>query len=85
MTTFAEVIRAAIPNADEDTCEYILWNRTPYPMGRVTARTLYKAARGSWRADKNGIRLCDHCDKPAVNEQWECAGCRSALDVARSA
>jgi len=42
--THAEIIRKAIPNADDELCEFILWGRTPFPAGSITARDLYQAA-----------------------------------------
>jgi hypothetical protein len=57
MTKIADVIKAAIPDADQSLCEHILWGRTPYPMGRVSARSLYQAASGFRRACDNSIRF----------------------------
>jgi hypothetical protein len=42
--TPAQIIRAAIPEADEVLCDHILWGRTPFPMGAITAQSLFKAA-----------------------------------------
>lgn len=82
--TYAEVILAAIPGAEHDVVEHILWGRTPYPMGRVTARSLYKAASGWRRACANGIALCDHCERHAVT-RFECQFCHDVLHQARAA
>ena len=65
--TYAEIIRAAIPSAPIDLCEHILWNRTSFPMGKVSAKGLFKAASGFERANKNGMVLCDLCSRPAKN------------------
>jgi hypothetical protein len=73
--TFAEVIKGAIPGADTDLCEFILWNRTPYPMGRVTARSLYQAASRWRRACAGDRKLCELCDNLAVSNRWLCARC----------
>ena len=48
--TFEDVIKAAIPGADEFVCDHVLWGRTPFPMGKVTARSLYRAASRLRRA-----------------------------------
>ena len=85
MTTAAEVVLAAIPDADKDVVDYVLWGRTPFPVGRVTARSLYKAASGFKRACDHKLRLCDHCHRPAMTGEWECSHCRAVLDQARSA
>lgn len=82
MTTFAEVIKAAIPNADGDLCERILWERTPYPMGRVSAKSLYQAASRFKRANENKRRLCDCCHNQTENDKWTCAKCSAALEKA---
>ena len=45
----AEIIRNAIPNASDLLVEIILWERTPFPVGAVTAKTLYKTEAGDSR------------------------------------
>lgn len=83
--TPADCIRAAIPSASDDLCDHIMWGRTPYPFTNLGAREFYKAASRYQRASKNGVLLCELCDKPAVNG-WTCASCKLALDsVAESA
>jgi hypothetical protein len=76
--TPAEIIRKAIPTADDATCDHVLWGRTPFPAGRITARTLYRAANRLKRASANGRRLCDWCDNLAV-DGWTCKACNDAL------
>jgi len=85
MTTYAEIIKAAIPTANEDMCEYILWNRTPYPMAKVSARMLFKAASRTARAYRNGFRLCELCDNLADADGFECRSCRESLEEVRGA
>jgi len=80
MTTH-DIIRAAIPNADDETCSFILWERTPYPFMRITAKTLYAAARRFQRAVNGGLRLCDFCDRMAENNKSVCAKCHKALST----
>lgn len=60
-----DVVRAAIPGANEDDADYILWSRTSYPMGSVDAKTIHKAASRLERARVNGFELCDLCDDKA--------------------
>lgn len=79
--TFEQVIRAAMPDADAATIEHILWGRTPFPMGQVTAQTLYRAASQWRRAMQNGLRLCDYCDK-VVSDPREFQ-CQHHTDVLR--
>lgn len=76
-----EIVRAAIPDASESLCSHILWGRTPFPMGRVTARDLYRAASAFRRAKEHGFQLCDHCHNPAEPGKFECRRCRAALSV----
>lgn len=76
------IIRSAIPNATDEICEHILWGRTTYPMGVITARSLYGAAKRFDRANKKNIRLCDFCDRIVRENRTECdicAQCRKAL------
>lgn len=80
--TPAQIVRNAIPGADDATCEHVLWGRTCFPMGRVTARDIYRAASRLVRANRSGIVLCDFCDRPSV-DKWTCAECAKALEPAR--
>jgi len=79
MTKMDAVIKAAIPAADQELCEHILWGRTPFPMGKITARSLYKTASGFSRAGKNGTPLCDHCDNRADHNDVTCIKCAITL------
>lgn len=63
-----EIVRNAIPNASDELCDFILWERTPFPVGHVTARSLYAAANRFHRAYEHGKKLCMFCDKLAVTE-----------------
>lgn len=76
--TPADVVRAAIPNADAALVEHILWGRTPFPCGSVDARGLYQAAARLLRAERNGNCLCEMCDRLA-GENGLCQSCASAL------
>jgi hypothetical protein len=74
-----EIIRNAIPEATEDLCEYILWNRTAYPFEGLTAKCVYKAASRFKRAGERGIQLCDFCDRRAMLGKSVCKRCDTAL------
>ena len=78
-----DVVRAAIPDADQGMCEHIVWGRTPFPFKAVSARELYKAASRVQRAHRNGITLCMFCDNIAEAGDTECATCAAALDRCR--
>ena len=75
MTTFLSVVQAAIPSADAELCDFILWERTPFPCGPVSARSLFKTASRFHRAEKNKIRLCDMCDNQANSDTDFCDKC----------
>ena len=79
MTTYLAVIQAAIPNADAELADFILWERTPFPCGPVSAQKLFRAASRFRRANKNNIRLCDWCDNKAQDGEYLCNGCATAL------
>ncbi len=79
MTTSVEIVRAAIPGADERLCDHILWGRTPFPIGGITAKSLFRAASAFRRAHEHGFQLCDHCHNPAEPGKFECRRCRAAL------
>ena len=82
--TPAEVIRAAIPDADEALVEHILWGRTPFPCGPVSALDIYRAASRFARAKRNGLELCDCCDRLVIKNHL-CASCRDGLEQASHA
>jgi len=78
--TFADFIRAAIPDATDDLVEHIVWGRTPFPFTKLAARDFYRAASGFKRAEAKGIRLCDHCKNIAV-DGWCCQKCLDVLSA----
>lgn len=80
MTTVASAVLAAIPDASEDVINYVVWERTPYPMGRISVRSVYKAASQLFRAGKNRRQLCTFCHNQSMPGEWECKKCRDALD-----
>lgn len=73
-----DVVRAAIPEADESLCEYVIWGRTPYPCSPLTAKDVYRAAYRLKRATDSGKKLCDWCDRLATQGDL-CDKCRAAL------
>lgn len=77
--TPAEIIRKAMPGAADATCDHVLWGRTPFPMGKVTARSIYQAAMRLKRAAANGLRLCDCCDNVAMKDDWCCEACARVI------
>lgn len=72
--TFEQIIKSAFPNADATTVEHILWARTPFPMGKITAQSLYKASATYRRACEKGRWLCDWCDREIERGQYTCGG-----------
>ena len=79
MTTAQEIVCAAIPGASAELADAILWNRTPFPCGPVSARDLFRAASAWRRAKANGIALCTLCDQVATPGHWDCGRCRAAV------
>ena len=77
-----QIIKAAIPDADETVCDWILWGRLPYPFAKLTAKDIYKAAHRFKRVDVKGKRLCDLCDKLVECDNWTCDTCKSSLSNA---
>lgn len=77
--TPAQIIRGAIPDASDALCEHILWGRTPYPCGQITAKSLYRAASRLRRAAESGRHLCDFCDNLAEAGSDLCGDCASVL------
>lgn len=73
-----EAIIASMPDVTADYVMNFLWNQTPFPFAVVTARDLYDGIDRNVRASKNGIQLCDHCDR-AVEGCYTCDRCRKLL------
>jgi hypothetical protein len=78
-----EIIRKAIPGASDGLCEHVLWGRTPFPCGAITARSLYSAARRVKRAADHGHELCDLCDNVVTGDGFACDSCLSILEQCR--
>ena len=79
------IIKCAIPDATDETIHYIMWERTPYPVGKVTPMSIYKAASRFHRAIKNNIRLCDLCDNMLeLDDKFTCKRCTNILDKLRN-
>ncbi len=78
------IIRNAIPSADDELCNHILWGRTPFPAGSITARDLYQAARRLDRATKNKKILCELCDRIAAENSYTCLHCDDVLSKLRN-
>ena len=77
-----QIIKAAIPHATDRLMDYIVWGRTPFPCGPVSAKQLYKAASGYQRATANNIILCEFCDNKAPTGKYACDRCESVLSKA---
>ena len=76
--TIEQVIKNAIPDATKSEMVYILWFRTPFPCGSITARSLYKAAPAYLRAYNNDVKLCEWCHNK-VDTKTLCSRCQKAL------
>lgn len=70
-----KVIRAAIPDATSEVCEWLIWERMPYPVGMISARAVYKAAAMVRRAAAGKKRLCEFCDRLAEPGKAICHVC----------
>lgn len=80
MTTIAEVVKAAIPDATPEIIDWVLWERTPYPCGKVSAKKIYKASSSFVRASVSGIKQCELCSKGRVfGEGFVCSRCKKQL------
>ncbi len=79
MTTFAEAVQAAIPEADDRTVDYVTFCRTSFPFGNVGVREVYRAAARVRRADEKGLRLCVWCNRLAEPPDDTCPTCAKAM------
>lgn len=74
-----QIVRAAIPGATDEQCDYVLWSRTPFPIGRISAQSLYKAASRVRRAYEHNRVLCECCDNEITHGEYLCSRCSGAL------
>ncbi len=74
-----QIVRAAIPASTEAQCDYVLWSITPFPIGRVTAKSLYKAASRVRRAFEHKRVLCEFCDNEVTHGEYLCSRCSGSL------
>jgi hypothetical protein len=82
----AQIITNAIPDVDEKGIDYIMWERTPYPCGSLTARDLYTIARRTQRAYFNKIRLCDFCNRKIdIKKETLCVNCSKKMNASLKA
>lgn len=79
------ILQTIDPDAGQNAAGYILWNRTPYPFGKVGPREFYKAASTAVRANRNGIVLCDHCNNKVTSHKFECDRCHQFMMDAANA
>lgn len=79
MHSALDIVRAAIPQADIELAREILWERTPFPCGAVSARDLYRAASRLRRTKAQGVYLCDWCDRLVGDTPGLCLRCSKAL------
>lgn len=77
--TFEQVIKAAMPDADRDMIHYVLWERTPFPFVKLTARSLFKSTDRIRRTSSNGNRLCEFCDRLVPGGKWTCEQCTTDM------
>lgn len=62
--TWADVVREVYPDADDDLVEFLLWEKTAYPMGGASnVRELLTTLKATQDA---GLTPCDDCNKPAL-------------------
>ena len=75
-----QIVRAAMPGASVEMCDFVIWERTPYPCAAVTPKSLFKAAARWRRASAAGRWLCSFCDNEIdAQQKWTCDTCRKAV------
>jgi hypothetical protein len=75
----SEIVQKAIPGINDEMIDYIIFNRTPYPLTKPSAREVYRAATRWQRARVHGIMLCELCDNEARQGDWVCTKCDRML------
>ena len=74
-----EVMQKAKPNITEEEADFILWSRTPFPCGAITAKSLYQATRRFYRTIANHRHVCEFCDNLAQDNDTLCKRCAGAI------
>jgi len=78
-----QIVQTALPDAPGWLVNDVIWSRTPFPIGKVTARQFWKAANGLRRAQEHGLVLCEMCHRVAVPGDYLCGRCRDAMVINR--
>lgn len=86
--TALTIAREVFPDETEESLEYIIWNRTGWPVfwpaGFKTVgdavRSQLKTYRRALKRLRPGRRLCDFCDRVAVPGASLCRKCAWVLD-----
>lgn len=79
--TALDIIRGVFPDISEDEAGMLLWHRTGFPAFWRTDNPAQEIrdAMLAWKcAQENGIRLCDFCDREAV-DGFTCKRCGDAI------
>jgi hypothetical protein len=57
--TYADIVRHFDSTASDDVADFILWEKTAFPMGGV--RVVTKQIHQAVRAARNGLECCEGC------------------------
>jgi hypothetical protein len=77
------VVREYFPNATDDECGFLIWNRTPYPMGRL--ENIRECLANFKSARDVGKYPCDICESFVDQPDSICDTCREKYPVKEAA
>jgi hypothetical protein len=89
--TAIEVARTVFPDKTDEELDYIVWNRTGFPVFwparfKTTVSALTAQLKAYRRAEKGlreGESLCTFCNRKAIPGTSECKRCAWILDINR--
>ena len=80
-----ELVKQYFPDADDEYCEYILWNKTGFPsffIGDPVEHFGNQLER--FRVALNiGMDVCESCGKITDNKDLICVSCKSGISGIR--
>lgn len=71
-----DIAKEIFPDKPNDWLDYVLWNRTAYPLNDPTAyRLQLMEFRDAIEECPEGRNLCEMCNRLALPDQWVCEYC----------
>jgi hypothetical protein len=76
MTSALDIARIIFPDKPDDWLDYVLWNRTAYPMSKMSTWVGHlEEFRHALKRIPMGATFCELCNNTALPSEWLCEDC----------